>query len=242
MYQVILCEDNKIINNQVKELIAKSFLKHEKRYKFHEFNDVTKSLLSLVTKRVDHKIYILDIELPSGTGLDIARKIRDEGDWNSIIIVMSVHHELIHDVYKQRLMLLDFISKLDDWPKLLQKNLDYILSTAGAKQALIFESNRIMYRLSLKDILYIERDSVERKVVIHTKQLDYKVNINLNEIEKQLDDRFFKCSRGLVVNSRYIRKTNFRDGSITLINGQTVYGLAKDRAKELKAHVEFNYK
>ena len=57
----------------------------------------------------------MDIEIKDSiSGIDIARKIRKD-DWDSIIIFVTSHNELGYQALKAQIMLLDFISKYDDF-------------------------------------------------------------------------------------------------------------------------------
>ena len=57
------------------------------------------------------KIYILDIEIPnSKSGLDVARKIR-ENDWESEIIFITSHDKMFETAYRNVYEIFDFIEK-----------------------------------------------------------------------------------------------------------------------------------
>ena len=86
------------------------------------------------------KIYILDLELPGKSGIDIAREIR-KVDWDSIIIILTSHDELELKLLKEKLLILDFISKFDDYENRLSDTLKMVIDKARTKKVISFKSN-----------------------------------------------------------------------------------------------------
>ena len=80
-------------------------------YKINKFAEYNKELGELIKKKYEQKVYILDIELGDISGLEIASEIRENGDWESMIIFVTAHPECKDDIFFSRLMALDFISK-----------------------------------------------------------------------------------------------------------------------------------
>jgi len=235
----IICDDNEIMNKNIEKIITKIMMPLNDDYKIHNFSDYNNSLKSLIRKKIGNKIYILDVEIPSKSGLDIAREIRMD-DWNSIIIFLTAHYELKQAAFKNRLMLLDFISKYDDCEKELTENIKLALKILGTKQVLTFMSNYITYRINLSDIIYIIRDSVDRKTIIRTPYTKYMVNKNICDIKKQLDDHFYQTHRSAIVNKDYIDKIDYKKDIITFKNKETINLLSKGKKKGLKLCVGSN--
>src|SRR5574344_2196453 len=93
-------------------------MNNKEEFNIHEYKDYNKKLLQDIKNRKNNTIYILDLELPSGDGIDIARYIRHEcNDWESIIIVFTAHTALARRMYKEKLQILDFIDKCFDSEK-----------------------------------------------------------------------------------------------------------------------------
>ena len=77
-------------------------------YNIYSFEKYNLNMKNIIKTPADTKIYILDLELPGKTGMDIAKEIRKE-DWDSIIIILTSHDELELKLLKQKLLILDFI-------------------------------------------------------------------------------------------------------------------------------------
>lgn len=236
MINFIVCDDNKKMNGDISNIITKLMMPLNDEYKIYNFFDYDNNFKSLIKKRLGYKIYILDVELPSRSGIDIAREIRNN-EWDSIILFVTAHYELRQEAFKNRLMLLDFISKFNNFDIELTDNIRLALKILGTKQVLTFMSNYVTYRLNLNDIIYILRDSVDRKVIIRTPYAKYTVNKNICDLKQQLDDRFYQTHRSAIINKDYIDKVDFVKDTITFKNKETISLLSKDKKKGLKVCV-----
>lgn len=65
-------------------------------------------------------------------------------------------------------------------------------------------SKNAIVLLPMEDILFVEKES--RKTVIHTVNEQYETTETLNEIEKELDDDFFKTHRSYIINLKKVVK------------------------------------
>lgn len=71
-----------------------------------------------------------------------------------------------------------------------------------------------MIRIPLHEIIYIDVD--RNYVTVHSNK-DYTVKKTLAEIEKELDERFFRIGRSAIVNLKYISRVTKTD--VYLNNG-----------------------
>ena len=69
-----------------------------------------------------------------------------------------------------------------------------------------------MIRIPFYDIRYL--DVRQNYVTIHGKS-EYTVKRSLNEFEKELDDRFFRAGRSLIINLKYIRRVTKTEVSLS---------------------------
>jgi two-component system response regulator AgrA len=236
MLNFIICDDNKVIRENVNKVITKLMLPTDIEYKVAEFEKYDKDFAQLIDRKTEKKIFILDVEMNSHSGLDVARKIREK-DWESIIIILTAHYELAYEAFKNRLLLLDFLSKFDNYEHNLYEALKTALKISHNKKQLSFESKRTSYRIDFDEILYIFKDTENRKTVIKTFSKDYSVSLNLNEIEVMLPETFIKTHRACVVNSNNIKTVDFKENIIVFKNGEKINLLSKNYRKEVKKYV-----
>ena len=126
MFEFIVCDDQVMFSKGIVKLIDSIFMKNSFDYTVKSFTDYNDNFEEII-KIKGSKIYILDIELNNGiSGIDIARKIR-EYDWSSTIIMLTSHSEMGYDVLKAQIMVLDFISKFEDYKLRLTQLIEKII-------------------------------------------------------------------------------------------------------------------
>lgn len=170
------------------------------------------------------------------SGIDIARKIR-KNDWNSIIIMVTSHAELGYDALKAQIMLLDFISKFDNCEKNVEKILKKAVAKVDDKKVILFQTSGITHRIYLDDILYVTKDTVDRKCIIKTTYNEFAVGKTMNEMIQELGPNFYLSHRSCLVNLGKIKTVNWKDNIIHFDNGEVIDLLSRDRKKGLKEYV-----
>lgn len=234
--EFVICDDEKVFRSNIRRVIDKVLMNQEYDYDVIEFSKFDPSFKKKIQEST-HKIYILDIEIKDSiSGIDIARKIR-ENDWESIIIFVTSHNELGYQALKARIMLLDFISKYDDFENNLESILRKSLSLINSKKTIKFDSEGTSYIIHLSDILYIEKDTVDRKCIIKTTYNEIVVNKTLNYMIQNLDDRFYLSHRSCLINTDKIRKIDWKNSVIYFESGISTSLLSRDRKKGLKKYV-----
>lgn len=236
MIKFVVCDDQENFRKKVSDSINAIMIKNNLEYEINEFANFDNNFDRLICDGVTSKIYLLDIELPDISGIDIARRIR-KVDWNSIIIMITSHSELGYEALKAQIMLLDFISKFDNCQNNLNSALKKAIAQVDDKKVLHFESARISYRIYLDDIIYIVKDTMERKCIIKTTYGNVTINKTLQEVKNELDRRFYMTHRSCLVNTQKIRKVDFQKNVIFFQGGESVDLISRDRRRGLKEYV-----
>lgn len=235
MVNFIIYEDDKNTRKNYISVIIKIMGDRQDQYSIIELekydNKVSKAL-SMIGK----KIYILDVEVPGKSGLDLARDIREMGDWDSQIIIVTNHDGLQQTAFTSRLLTLDFISKFSNSLEELKKSLitSYIIVTKD--KALKVQYDGEYYQFYYNDILYIkkEADDIDTAIVLSDGSTK-NISIRLKEVEERLKDdpRFFRTHRGCIVNTFKIKSVDFGTGIINFGKVKTKL-LSRDKKKEFK--------
>lgn len=232
----VVCDDEPIFRKNIINVINKKFMKGNEEYFICEFSKFDKNFSKCIENKVP-KIYILDIEIKDSiSGIDIARKIRKH-DWDSVIILITSHTELGYQALKAQIMLLDFISKYDDCEKGLSESLEKAMELVKRKRVMRFDYNGVSYIVHYDDILYIERDTIDRKCIIQTVNNRIIINKSLNELFDDLNDDFYSCHRSCIVNTKNIEKVNWKDNVIYFKTNKSINLLSRDKKKGLKEYV-----
>ena len=232
MVNNIICDDNINDRNKVVNAVS-NFMNNKKiEYENHIYSDYNSDFMKIIDSTIPFKIYILDIETPSGSGIDIARIIRKK-DVDSVIIFLTGHEELGNVILKNDLMFLSFINKFDDFENRLNHSLNLALDILNKRQIIRFQDRNIIYTINLNDILYITKDSFERRTVIKTDYTEFKVSKSLTEIISMLDDRFVQTHRACYINQNRKTKIDKANKIITFDNGVTIDLLSEKYKKEI---------
>ena len=232
MLNMIICDDNENDRNNVVKIVDEFMKRRKLEYKNYIYDDYNKKFYNIVDKKIPFKIYLLDIETPSGSGIDIARKIR-KNDVDSVIIFLTGHEELGNIVLKNDLMFLSFINKFDDFNNRLTNSLSKALDLLKSRKIIRINDRNITYTIDINDILYITKDSYERRTVIKTDYNEIKVNKSLAETIEMLDDRFIQTHRACFINNDRRVKVDKTDKIITFDNGDSIDLLSDKYKKEV---------
>ena len=158
MINFIIYEDEKKYRELYVSIILKVIGSLQYAYKIIEIDKYDRTTMSKINKLVGKKIFILDIEVPGKSGLDLAREIRNSGDWNSQMIVATTHEQLRNTTLTSRMLMLDFITKYYNLEDSLKECLKICLNIVETHQSLNFQYNGELYQIPYNDILYIEKN------------------------------------------------------------------------------------
>lgn len=237
MINFIICEDNKNVRDLHEALISKITMPYDFDYTVHSFEKYNNNLKKIINTPSDLKIYILDLELPGKTGLEIAQDIR-EVDWDSIIIVLTSHDELELKLFKEKLLIFDFISKFDNYEKRLTDSINLVIKNLNCRSALVFKQDKEIYHIKYDNILYIFRDNTKNKTKIKAIDKEYYVRDTLTNVAKQLDNRFYQTHRACYVNLNNIKCADFKNDIIYFTNDDSIDYLSRNYKKGLKERLK----
>lgn len=232
MIDFIICDDDSIVVEKVVKVVSNIMMKNRLEYNIHTFNDYDDEFIKFISRNNHNCVYILDIETPSRSGIDVARIIR-KNDIESVIIFLTGHEELGQIVLKKELLFLAFINKFEDSFERLNSSILEALRMLSIKKILRFEERGTIYTISVNDILYITRDSIDRKSVIKTNNNEFRTYKSLVEIKSMLDDRFCKTHRACIINKDRVCKINKQKKIIVFDNGLSIDLISDKYKKEL---------
>lgn len=235
MINFVVVDDNKQHRKKICDVIMSNMMSNQINFKINEYSDFDKKLVQYIDNRDNLSIYILDLELPNGDGIDIARSIRNKAnDWNSPIIIITAHESLYYEVYKQRLQILDFIPKMISIEKPLSEDIDICLRMLNKDKVYRYTYKNIAYNINLNSINYIQRDSRRTKIVTSSKT--YYQNITINEIKNLLPEYFIISAKGTILNMKNVKETDWNNMLVYFNDGSKDYLITKSHKKEIEKY------
>ena len=238
MLRFITCDDEKEALEKTVLAIRTVMMPHDYDYRISKFTKYNEELEKIIKTPGEQKVYILDIEMEKVSGLEIASEIRENGDWESMIIFVSAHPECKDDIFYSRLMALDFISKYFNYEKRLEESLTQILDIYNIKNTLIFNYDYVTYRVPIGKILYIEKITSNKKCLIVTESGEkFEVVVTLKELMSKLTKDFYQSHKSCIVNTKKIYQVDYIDNLITFYNNTQTNLLSSRSKKGLKKYV-----
>ena len=238
MINFVIVDDNSLQRKNISKIVFSQMMNNKLDFNVYEFEDYNNKLKKYIEKNDIDTIYILDLELPSGDGIDIARKIRYENNnWVCPIIIITAHTSLYYEVYKQRLQVLDFIGKCECIEKNLSENIDICLTMLNKEKVYKYTYKSIDYTINYNNIDYVQRDGRQTRIV--TKEKEYYQNISINEIRKMFPNYFKLSSKGILINCKNISDINWNDLTVTFKDGISGFLVSRSHKKELEEY-DFN--
>lgn len=161
----------------------------------------------------DWDILLLDIEMGAMDGVSMAKRVRQDNEAVQIVFITG-YSDYIAEGYE--VAALHYLMKPVKREKLLTV-LDRALEKRKQEERYLnLELSGEMVRIPFYEIRFL--DVHQNYVTIHAKA-DYTVKRTLGDFEKELDDRFCRVGRAMILNLKYIQrvtKTEVRlsDGTV----------------------------
>ena len=199
MYRIAICDDDPASVAYLTALVREWAEKFTEAVTVRSFPSAEAFLFQYAEDK-SFDILLLDIEMDEMDGVSLAKTVRRENREIQIIFV-SGYSDYIAEGYEVEA--LHYLLKPVNYEKLaavLDRALDKLRRNG---RALLLDVGGEMVRIPLYQIRWLE---VRHNYVTIHAQEDYSVKRTLGEMERELDDGFFRAGRSFIVNLRYIRR------------------------------------
>lgn len=211
-YRIAICDDSNTDAEYVQSILTNWASARQVPVQVETFPSAESFLFRYAEDKA-WDILLLDIEMGAMDGVTMAKQVRKENETVQIIFITG-YSEYIAEGYE--VAALHYLMKPVKEDKLLA-----VLDRAAEKQkqnerCLNLELSGEMVRIPFYEIRYL--DVRQNYVTIHGKS-EYTIKRTLGDFEKELDDRFFRVGRAMILNLKYIQrvtKTEVRlsDGTV----------------------------
>lgn len=233
---IIYGENDNYIKKNIK-VVNIALAKYNVDYRIYAFNDYNEDFETIVKNDLI-KIYIIDV-FSGGKGIDVALRIRKK-EINSIIIFIADCNKYQNAVFLNRLMVLDFIFRDNNYEVRLCDDLIYALKVIYEKRSFVFKYNHVLYRMSYSQINYIEKETGIKRCIIHTVNGNYYVVNSIQKLKEILGSSFFKSHQSCIVNLKNIKKVNLVNNVIVFNNGEYTILFSSKYKKQLINELDLN--
>jgi two-component system, LytTR family, response regulator LytT len=189
------------------------------------------SFMQAFEKTSEFDAVLLDIYLPDGNGMEIAKTVRK---YNSFIPIAFItkSNEFVFQGYNVWAM--HYLIKPVSYPDIaLCMDRIVALKKQLIDQTFTFKFEGVMRVLDCKEILYFL--SYQHYIQIHSLKGDYRFRENINTLEEKLPEQFTRCNRSTIVNLAHLYSYNAQATckSIILSDGKLI-PVSETYAKTIK--------
>ena len=234
---IVYAENKNHIENNIK-IINIALAKYNVDYRIYTFNSYNDDFEIMVNSDLI-KIYVLDID-SGGKGIDVALQIRKR-EIDSIIILITDCNKYQHALFDNRLMVLDFICKNNNYEERLCNDIIYALRIIYERKSFIFKYNHIVYRIPYRNINYIEKEPEIKRCIIHTVNGNYYVVNSVQRLNEILGICFYRVHQSCIVNLGNIKKVCLNDNIIIFNNGEFTMLLSDKYKNDLMKALNLDY-
>ena len=194
MLNFVLCDDNLVIVNKLKEMLEFLFVKHDIEAKITFTSDNSIDVLDFIeNNHVD--VIILDINLNSDiSGLELAKRIRKNN--KGIYIIFSTGH-LEYSLVAYSVKTFDYLPKPITIERLEVTIMRLLEDVKFSNKRFIYINNRTIINYS--EINYIKKDGM--KLVFCTDSHSYETYNSFSKIQSILPDNFIRCHKSYIANA-----------------------------------------
>ena len=203
-YRIAIVDDNGVDAAFVEDILNTWANKRQVVMQPEQFTSAEKFLFRYAEDK-DWDILLLDIEMGAMDGVTMAKKVRAHNEAVQIVFITG-YSDYIAEGYE--VAALHYLMKPVNKDKLFSV-LDRALEKRKQEErCLNLECAGEMVRIPFYEIRYL--NVRQNYVTVHAKQ-DYTVKRTLGDFEKELDDRFSRVGRSMIVNLKYIQRVTKTD-------------------------------
>lgn len=228
MLKIAVCDDCRQLTESLSELLHDLFVRMGVNCRFDIFYSGEDLIMAVDYKGI-FDIIFLDIEMSGINGIETARYIKNRHPM-AVIIFISSYSCYYADAFDVQPF--HYLMKPINPKQLYGVLLRLCNFMSSCQQVLVFDFNRIHYRINVGDIIYLE--SRQRVIQVVCYNITYRFYGKLTDVEKVLSGYnciFIRIHSSFLVNSRYITKC--QGNQIYMSNGD-ILPVSAARRPELK--------
>ncbi len=228
-----IINDNYVSLKHIKSVVDSYMMNYDIEVQYHSYINYNNEFKEEIKKINGLKVFILNNDKEDG--LKEAIYIRKQlDDWNSPIILTTIHNESNNKAIGNGLFLFDNLSKKNFFDKKLKEDLDHIRKYYNHRDGCItYEYNRVIKKIEYKNIEMIIKEKDSKKCIIKTNYGDFYIFDTISKILNKLDGRFIKISRSCIINLNKIVEYDTNNNKITFESGNISFDASRDFKKKI---------
>ena len=204
MIKVVICDDEKIILQQLQNYVSAVFCERKVEYEILTFAHPMELLQMLKSNTAD--VLLLDIDMPGISGMEIASELRKQ-EQQPLLIFVTCHESFVYESFQYQPF--DFIRKSCYEKELKNTLVRALCQLENQRKEYLMEQGDMIIRLPLQEILYFE--ACANYITIVTKENCYQQRKTMQQLQEELQRAgFIRVHKGYLVNQKaiYILKSD----------------------------------
>lgn len=217
-YKIAICDDMEQDTQYIASAAKKWAEQENVCVDIHTFPSAEGFLFDYAEHK-DYDILLLDIEMPSMNGVELAKRIRQENDAVQIVFITG-YSDYIAEGYD--VAALHYLMKPVSFDKLfavMNRATDKLNKT---EKSIIMAVDGESLRIAVSDIVAVE--AFAHFCTLTTIHARFEVKASITAVEKMLNEsaggEFVRCHRSYIVGVKYIKSISKTD--VTLDNGAKI--------------------
>lgn len=210
---IAICDDNEEQISELRSLLGEWSADKPFALAIDEYISGESFLFSYPDKPCS--LLLLDIEMSRMNGMELAKKLRENGDMLPIVFITG-YAEYMNEGYEVEA--LHYLLKPVNKDKLFAV-LDRYIKRRSPENEIVLETEETSLHVSPDNIIYCE--AMGKKTHVHLREGQTLVcDTGIGSIRKNLADDFVSCHRSYIVNLRYVKSISKTD--ISLDGGENI--------------------
>lgn len=198
-YKIAICDDSDADREYVLNMVNHWALVAGHQVEINTFSSA-ENFLFHYAEESDYDILLLDIEMGEMDGVTMAKRLRKSNDTVQIVFITG-YSDYIAEGYE--VAALHYLMKPVKEEKLAMVLVRAVEKIAKNEKVLNLETGGEIVRVPIYQIRYA--DVFGNYVTIHAAS-DITIKMTLGELEKSLDERFYRVGRSVIVNLTQISR------------------------------------
>lgn len=189
------------------------------------------------------KVYIIDYNPDIDEDLNLVRRINASSIGNTFILLIypkcKIDCSLLYNSH-----IYNILNRKGNFYRSLYINIKNIYERVNIDKFMTFSYYHETYRIPFKDIYYIEKNSNDDALTIHTKYDSYNTYCSIRKMDELLRDdiRFFKTHRSCIINIFKVLEFYQASNSIIFDDNSTINLVCRSKKRELVDKLRYIHK
>ncbi len=201
----VVCNRELDVIDKIKDFIRHYFEEKNVIVDIDTFSDFGKCYRSIYRTKYD--LYILDVDMPEGSGIELAKAVKSSNP-ESVIIFLTDTGSFYKEAYQlEVLQCIENPLSGDKFNRTLDRFMLYYKGIKNRHTYIELSTRKGVYTIKADNIEYVESCNHQLLVNMHSKEKIVTVNcsVTLKKLMMQLpDDKFILPYRGYIINVKYV--------------------------------------